>query len=80
LLVAKFVEDARNQAALFRSLGNRRRLFAVPDRFEDVLDFVVYRKAASAAFRKDDAAVDNDVELAGLAGLYLSVLIEARFE
>jgi hypothetical protein len=78
--VAEFVEDARDNAALFRRLGNRWRLFAVPDCFEDLLDFVVDRKAASAGFREDDTAVEYDVELAGLAGLYLGVLIEARLE
>jgi hypothetical protein len=79
-LVAKPVEDARDDAAPFLRLRDRRRFLAVANRLEDLLDFVVQRKAAATGFRKDYAAVVNDVELARLTGPYLGGLVEARLE
>lgn len=47
---------------------------------EDLLDLVVYRKAASLCFREDYLAVDYDVELTGFTWFDVDLLTEAGIE
>ena len=47
---------------------------------EDIFDFVVHRKAAGFALGENHFAIDDDVELTGLAWLYLDFLAKTRVE
>ena len=50
---------------LFLRSGRRRRnLSAFFERRENLLDFVVNREAAGTGFRKDQASLDDNIELA----------------
>jgi hypothetical protein len=44
---------------------------------KDLFDFVIYRKSANFSLREDYFTIDYNVELAGLARLYLDFLTEA---
>jgi len=47
------------------------------ERGENILDFAVYRKAASRGLGEDHLAIDEHVELPSFAGLDFGVLAEA---
>jgi hypothetical protein len=53
---------------------------SAPGFSEDLLDLVVYRKAASLCLREDYFSVDHDVELTCFTGLDVDFFTEARVE
>jgi hypothetical protein len=47
---------------------------------ENLFNFVIYGKSTNFPLREDYFAVDNDIELASLAWLYLDFLTKAGVE
>ena len=73
------LSDHASNEAFVLFLGStrcRRNFAAFFESRENLLDFVVNREAASTGLREDQAALDENIELARLAGFDFGLFTE----